>query len=69
MLGLYPGDVHGTPVGFWQASRRFVFGRLVMHAPCLDLYYFFVDCLCIGVLPGKRAIHDILACCVVRRLS
>jgi uncharacterized RDD family membrane protein YckC len=69
VLGLYVGDIHGNPVGFGQASGRFFGGRFLMHVPYVGLYYFFVDCLCIGVLPGKRAIHDILASCQVLRSS
>jgi uncharacterized RDD family membrane protein YckC len=69
VLGLEVGDANGNPIGFWKASRRFACGRLLMHVPQLGLYYFAVDCGCIGVTPGKRAIHDRISGCVVFRGS
>lgn len=67
VLGLYVGDDRGNPVSFWQASLRFAGGRLLMHVPYAGLYYFFVDCVCISVVPGQRAIHDRLSGCRVLR--
>ena len=66
-LGLNVGDDRGNPVSFWRASLRFASGRLLMHVPYAGLYYFFVDCVCIGVVPGQRAIHDMLSGCRVLR--
>jgi uncharacterized RDD family membrane protein YckC len=67
VLGLQVGDGHGNPVSFWRASLRFASGRLLMQVPVVGLYYFFVDCVCIGVAPGKRAIHDMVSGCGVLR--
>ena len=67
VLGLYVGDDRGNPVGFWRASLRFAGGRLLMHVPYAGLYYFFMDCVCIGVTPGQRAIHDMFSGCRVLR--
>jgi uncharacterized RDD family membrane protein YckC len=67
LLGLYVADASGGPLDFWHASLRFCSGRLLAHVPVFGGYYFFVDCLCVGLLPGKRAIHDILSGCLVLR--
>jgi uncharacterized RDD family membrane protein YckC len=67
LLGLHVGDVNGKPVRFLRATGRFLGGRLLMQMPSVGLYYFFVDCVCIGLVPGKRAIHDMLAGCLVLR--
>jgi uncharacterized RDD family membrane protein YckC len=64
-LGLYLADERGAPIGFWQASKRFIGGRLMIHIPTVGFLYFFVDCLCIKVLPRNQAIHDRLAHCLV----
>lgn len=69
VLGLYVGDDGGNPVSFWQASLRFASGRLLLQVPHAGVYYFFVDCVCIGVVPGKRAIHDMISSCRVLRKS
>lgn len=69
MLGLYIGDEQGERIGFWQASKRFVGGRLLLHVPVIGIYYFLVDCLCITVHPRKRANHDVLSGCLVLRES
>jgi len=66
-LGLYVADAAGKPVDFWRASLRFCFGRLLVHVPLLGGYYFLIDCLCVGLAPGKRAIHDMLSGCLVLR--
>ena len=66
-LGMYVGDANGNPASFWRASLRFLCGRLLLHVPAVGMYYFFVDCVCIGVAPGKRAIHDRLSGCLVLR--
>ena len=68
-LGLYIGDASGKPVDFWRASLRFCSGRLLAHVPILGGYYFVIDCLCVGLIPSKRAIHDILSDCLVLRES
>jgi uncharacterized RDD family membrane protein YckC len=67
LMGIYVANENGGRVDFWRASRRFFGGRLLAHAPYMGLYYFLVDCLCVGVAPGKRAIHDLLAGCLVLR--
>jgi uncharacterized RDD family membrane protein YckC len=66
-LGLYVADAAGKPVDFWRASLRFCSGRLLVHVPVLGGYYFLLDCLCVGLTPSKRAIHDMLSGCVVLR--
>ena len=68
-LGLYVADAAGNPVDFWRASLRFCYGRLLMHVPLLGGYYFLVDCLCAGLTPRKRAIHDMFSGCLVLRES
>jgi uncharacterized RDD family membrane protein YckC len=67
LFGLYVADMRGNRVGFWRASGRFASGRLLAHVPVLGSYYFAVDCVCVGVTPSKRAIHDILSGCLVLR--
>jgi uncharacterized RDD family membrane protein YckC len=67
LLGLYVGGRDGEPVSFWQASLRFASGRLLVHVPVVGGYYFVADCLCIAVLPGERAIHDVVSGCRVLR--
>jgi uncharacterized RDD family membrane protein YckC len=67
LLGLYVADIAGKPVDFWRASMRFCSGRLLAHVPFLGGYYFVIDCLCIGLMPGKRAIHDTISGCLVLR--
>ncbi|HZC66275.1 MAG TPA: RDD family protein [Candidatus Dormibacteraeota bacterium] len=69
LLGLYVGDRTGRRVTFGAASLRFFFGRLLMHVPAVGYYYYVVDCLCVGVLPGKRAIHDRMSGCFVLKES
>jgi uncharacterized RDD family membrane protein YckC len=66
-LGLYVADAAGKPVDFWRASLRFCGGRLLVHVPVLGGYYFVFDCLCVGLTPSKRAIHDMLSGCLVLR--
>jgi uncharacterized RDD family membrane protein YckC len=66
-LGLYVADAAGKPVDFWRASLRFCSGRFLAHVPVLGGYYFLLDCLCVGLLPSKRAIHDMLSGCLVLR--
>ena len=67
LLGLYVGNKDGRPVGVWQASLRFFSGRLLIHVPVVGGYYFLADCLCIGLLPEKRALHDMVSGCRVLR--
>jgi uncharacterized RDD family membrane protein YckC len=67
LMGVYVADANGKPVDFWRASRRFIGGRLLVHVPFVGVYYFLGDCLCVGILSGKRAIHDALAGCLVLR--
>ena len=65
VLGLYVADQRGNPIDFWRATKRFLFGRLLLHVPTVGVSYFLVDCLCIALLSSHRAIHDILARCLV----
>lgn len=65
LFGLYVADNRGQSVSFGLASLRFLFGRLLMHVPVVGYYYFLVDCLCVGLVPGKRAIHDRMSGCFV----
>jgi uncharacterized RDD family membrane protein YckC len=67
LLGIYVADEGGRPVSFWRASRRFAGGRMLLHVPYVGIYYFLVDCGCVGLLPEKRALHDFLAVCLVLR--
>jgi uncharacterized RDD family membrane protein YckC len=67
MLRLYVGDQSGQAIGFWKATQRFLGGRFLMHVPVVGVYYFIVDCVCIAILPQNRAIHDVLAGCLVLR--
>lgn len=67
LLGIYVANQNEKPVDFWRASRRFLGGRLLVHVPYFGVYYFLADCLCVGILPSKRAIHDSLAGCLVLR--
>jgi uncharacterized RDD family membrane protein YckC len=65
LFGLYVADNTGQPVSFGLASLRFLFGRLFMHVPVVGYYYFLADCLCVGLVPGRRAIHDRMSGCFV----
>jgi len=67
VLGLCVSDINGDLIGFWQASLRFFAGHFLIYVPCVGIYCFMADCLCIGLIPGRRAIHDILAGCLVMR--
>jgi len=67
LLGIYVADTAGKPVDFWRASLRFCGGRLLALVPVLGGYYFVIDCLCVGLTPSKRAIHDRLSNCLVLR--
>ncbi len=66
-LGIYVADGAGKPIDFWRASLRFCSGRLIALVPVLGGYYFAIDCLCVGLTPSKRAIHDMLSSCLVLR--
>lgn len=66
-LGIYVADTAGKPVDFWRASLRFCGGRFLALVPVLGGYYFVIDCLCVGLTPTKRAIHDRLSGCLVLR--
>jgi uncharacterized RDD family membrane protein YckC len=66
-LGIYLADAAGKPIDFWRASLRFCSGRLPAFVPVLGGYYFVIDCLCVGLTPSKRAIHDRLSGCLVLR--
>jgi uncharacterized RDD family membrane protein YckC len=66
-LGIYVADAAGKPIDFWRASLRFCGGRLLALVPVLGGYYFLIDCLCVGLTPSKRAIHDRVSGCLVLR--
>ncbi|HMD09247.1 MAG TPA: RDD family protein [Candidatus Acidoferrum sp.] len=66
-LGIYVADAAGKPVDFWRASLRFGGGRLLALVPVVGGYYFVIDCLCVGLTPSKRGIHDRLSGCLVLR--
>jgi uncharacterized RDD family membrane protein YckC len=66
-LGIYVADSTGKPIDFWRASLRFCGGRLLALVPVVGGYYFVIDCLCVGLTPSKRAIHDRLSGCLVLR--
>lgn len=66
-LGIYVADGAGKPIDFWRASLRFCSGRLLVLVPIVGGYYFVIDCLCVGLSPSKRAIHDRLSGCLVLR--
>lgn len=66
-LGLYVADAAGKPIDFWRASLRFCGGRLLAHVPIIGGYYFVIDCVCVGLVPGKRALHDMFSGCLVLR--
>lgn len=66
-LGIYVADSTGKPIDFWRASLRFCGGRLLALVPVVGGYYFVIDCLCVGLTPSKRAIHDMLSGCLVLR--
>ena len=64
-LGLYLADEQGAAITFWQATKRFLGGRFLLHVPAVGFLYFLIDCLCILALPRHQAIHDRLAHCLV----
>jgi uncharacterized RDD family membrane protein YckC len=67
MLNLYVADVNGKRIGFWQATRRFAAGRLLINVPWVGLFYFFCESLRIGLAADKRALHDIFGGTAVLR--
>jgi uncharacterized RDD family membrane protein YckC len=67
ILNLYVADVNGKRIGFWQASRRFAAGRLLINVPYVGLFYFFCESLRIGLATDKRALHDVLGGTAVLR--
>ena len=66
-LGIYVADGTGNSIDFWRASLRFCGGRLLALVPVAGGYYFVIDCLCVGLTPSKRAIHDMLSGSLVLR--
>jgi uncharacterized RDD family membrane protein YckC len=64
-LGLYLADEQGDAITFWQATKRFLGGRFLLHLPTVGLLYILIDCLCIKALPRHQAVHDRLAHCLV----
>jgi uncharacterized RDD family membrane protein YckC len=67
MLNLYVADVQGKRIGFWQATRRFAAGRLLINVPWVGLFYFFCESLRIGLAADKRALHDVVGRTAVLR--
>jgi len=66
-LGLVVTDENGAPVSFWRGSLRFWFGRALMHVPYVGIYYFLLDCGRVAFSRDGRAVHDLIARCVVSR--
>jgi uncharacterized RDD family membrane protein YckC len=60
-------DECGGGVSFWRASLRFWFGRALIHVPYVGIYYFLVDCGRVAFSKDGRAVHDLMAGCVVSR--
>jgi uncharacterized RDD family membrane protein YckC len=65
LFSICVADERGAPLNFWRASLRFASGRLLAHVPLVGVYYFLIDCLCVGFHPAKRALHDLLSGCLV----
>jgi uncharacterized RDD family membrane protein YckC len=68
-FGLMVTDEVGDGVSFWRASLRFWFGRALIHVPYVGIYYFLVDCGRVAFSKDGRAVHDLMAGCVVRRVD
>lgn len=66
-LGLKVTDESGGRPSFYKASLRFWFGRALMHVPYVGVYYFLVDCGRVAFSRDGRAVHDLVAGCLVRR--
>ena len=66
-FGLVVTDECGGGVSFWRASLRFWFGRALIHVPYVGIYYFLVDCGRVAFSKDGRAVHDLMAGCVVSR--
>lgn len=60
-------DESGKRATFWKASLRFWFGRALIHFPYVGIYYFVVDCGRAAFSKDARAVHDLMAGCVVER--
>jgi len=69
VLGLSVADTRGRRIAFARATGRFLGGRFLAHVPPFGLYYFLIDCICVGFTPRKQALHDIFASCLVLRDS
>jgi uncharacterized RDD family membrane protein YckC len=67
IVGLYVTDARGNRATFARTTVRFFGGRLLVHVPSYGIIYFCVDCICAGLTPKKRAIHDLLSGCLVLR--
>jgi uncharacterized RDD family membrane protein YckC len=67
VLGLSVADTRGRRIAFARATGRFLGGRFLAHVPPFGLYYFLIDCICVGFTPRKQALHDIFASCLVLR--
>jgi uncharacterized RDD family membrane protein YckC len=67
LLGLYVADASGNRASFGRTSRRFFFGRALVHVPYIGVYYFLFDCIWVALTPAKEAIHDKAARCRVFR--
>jgi uncharacterized RDD family membrane protein YckC len=67
LFGLVVTDESGAPVSFWRGSLRFWFGRALIHVPYVGIYYFLVDCGRVAFSRDGRAVHDLMAGCVVSR--
>jgi uncharacterized RDD family membrane protein YckC len=66
-LGLKVTDESGGRASFWKASLRFWFGRALIHVPYVGIYYFLVDCGRVAFSRDGRAVHDLMAGCLVQK--
>ena len=67
LLGLKVTDESGGRASFYKASLRFWFGRALMHVPYVGIYYFLVDCGRVAFSRDGRAVHDLMAGCLVKK--
>ena len=66
-LGLMVTDENGARPSFYKATLRFLFGRALFHIPYVGIYYVLVDCGRVAFSKDGRAVHDLMAGCLVRR--
>ena len=66
-LGLKVTDESGGRASFYKASLRFWSGRALMHVPYAGIYYFLIDCGRVAFSRDGRAVHDLVAGCLVSK--